>query len=64
MCTVLIRSSYAFDLKPAIPYHDMDEQLREEIWDDGLHFTDKGYDLMGEVISERLLELLTKPSST
>ncbi|KUL84000.1 hypothetical protein ZTR_07110 [Talaromyces verruculosus] len=57
-------SIYAFDLKPAIPYHDMDEQRREEIWDDGLHFTDKGYDLMGEVISERLLELLTKPSST
>ncbi|RAO72904.1 uncharacterized protein BHQ10_008916 [Talaromyces amestolkiae] len=55
---------YAFDLKSAIPYHDMDEQRREENWDDGLHLTDKGYDLMGEVVSERLLELLTKPPST
>ncbi|GAM43934.1 hypothetical protein TCE0_060f19153 [Talaromyces pinophilus] len=54
---------YALDLKSAIPYHDMNEQRREEIWDDGLHFTDKGYDLMGEVISERLLELLTTSST-
>lgn len=60
---MLIRSSYALDLKSAIPYHDMNEQRREEIWDDGLHFTDKGYDLMGEVISERLLELLTTSST-
>lgn len=41
----------------------MDEQRRKKIWDDGLHFTDEGYDLMGEVISERLLELLTKSST-
>ncbi|KAL3703910.1 hypothetical protein TMatcc_009600 [Talaromyces marneffei ATCC 18224] len=55
---------YAFDLKSAIPYHDMDEKRREEIWADGLHFTEKGYDLMGEVIAERLLELLIQSSST
>ena len=51
--------SYAFDLKSAIPYHGMDKQRREQIWDDGLHLTDQGYDLMGEVISEKLLALLT-----
>ncbi|OKL62725.1 hypothetical protein UA08_01891 [Talaromyces atroroseus] len=49
---------YSFDLRSALPYHAMDEQRREEIWDDGLHLTDKGYDLMGELIAERLLQLL------
>lgn len=37
----------------------MDEQRREEIWDDGLHLTDKGYDMMGQLIAGRLLELLS-----
>ncbi|EED13748.1 conserved hypothetical protein [Talaromyces stipitatus ATCC 10500] len=54
---------YTFDLKSAIPYHTMDEQRREQIWDDGLHFTDKGYDLMGEIIAVRLLEILTRSST-
>ncbi|KAH8690504.1 SGNH hydrolase-type esterase domain-containing protein [Talaromyces proteolyticus] len=49
---------FAFDLKSVIPYHSMDAERRQEIWDDGLHFTDKGYDLMGHLIAERLIELL------
>jgi len=50
---------YSFDLKSALPYYTMDEERREQIWDDGLHLTDNGYDFMGELIAERLLELLT-----
>jgi lysophospholipase L1-like esterase len=38
----------------------MPEEQRKRIWDDGLHFRDEGYDLMGELIADRLLELLTE----
>jgi hypothetical protein len=36
----------------------MSEEDRERFWDDGLHLTDQGYDLMGELIADRLVELL------
>lgn len=35
----------------------MDEKDRDEIWDDGLHLTSKGYEMMGEMIAERLIEV-------
>lgn len=60
---ILADLSYTFDLKSAIPYHDMEEQRQKQIWDDRLHFTAQGYDLMGEVIAQRLLELLRQSSS-
>lgn len=49
---------YIFDLKEKIPYHSMEEKERDEIWDDGLHFTSKGYERMGEMIAERLIEII------
>lgn len=49
---------YYFDLHAAIPYHSLDEAKIEEIWDDGLHFTSKGYGLMGTLIGERLIEII------
>lgn len=54
----LIKNRYIFDLKEKIPYHSMDEKERDEIWDDGLHFTSKGYERMGEMIAERLIEII------
>jgi lysophospholipase L1-like esterase len=36
----------------------MEEKERDEIWDDGLHFTSKGYERMGEMIAERLIEII------
>ena len=47
------------DLRAAIPYFSMSEQLREEIWDDGLHLTQAGYKMMGDVIGARMAELLS-----
>ena len=38
----------------------MPEEKRKEIWDDGVHFTEKGYDLMGDIIAERLVELISE----
>lgn len=47
------------DLCAAIPYFSMSEQLREEIWDDGLHLTQAGYKMMGDLIGARMAELLS-----
>lgn len=50
--------SYTCDLYSKIPYKKLDEAARERLWDDGLHLTEVGYNLMGEVIAERLFEIL------
>jgi lysophospholipase L1-like esterase len=52
------RSSYTFDLHTAIPFWSMPKAKRREIWDDGVHFTAKGYDLMGKIIADRLVEVI------
>lgn len=54
---------FVFDLHAKIPYHSMDESERKEIWDDGLHLTSKGYERMGELVAERLIELLDAEAS-
>ena len=42
----------------------MPEAEREEIWDDGLHFTPKGYERMGELIAARLFEIIEAEKAT
>jgi len=51
-------SRYVLDLKKKMPYHDMDEEEREEIWDDGLHFTQKGYERIGQWVGAAVLAIL------
>lgn len=36
----------------------MDEERHKEIWDDMLHFTVKGYDLVGNLLADRIVELV------
>jgi len=36
----------------------MGDEERNEIWDDGLHLTPKGYERMGELVADRLIELI------
>ncbi|KAH6723438.1 SGNH hydrolase-type esterase domain-containing protein [Leptodontidium sp. MPI-SDFR-AT-0119] len=48
---------YAYDLHKAVPYWGMSEERRKEIWDDTLHFTVKGYDLIGKLLADRIVEL-------
>lgn len=36
----------------------MTAEMRAEIWDDSIHWTPKGYDLVGSRIAERMLEVL------
>ncbi|KAL4888790.1 SGNH hydrolase [Aspergillus ambiguus] len=49
---------HAFDLHPKVPYHSATEEFRKTIWDDGLHLTPAGYDLVGSVIADHLIQLL------
>ncbi|TVY48986.1 hypothetical protein LOCC1_G000783 [Lachnellula occidentalis] len=51
---------FLFDLKEKIPYHSMSEEERKEIWDDGLHFTAKGYARMGRGVGERVVEIMSE----
>ncbi len=53
--------SHVLDLHTLMPYHSMtDEESRDAIWDDGLHFTEHGYSVMGDHIASRLVELVTE----
>ena len=36
----------------------MDEEERKEIWDDGLHFSENGYERLGKLVAERLVGIL------
>lgn len=45
------------DLCVAVPYFSMEKDLRKVIWDDGLHLTRAGYQMMGEAIGARIAEL-------
>ncbi|KAJ5149236.1 hypothetical protein N7448_000814 [Penicillium atrosanguineum] len=58
---ILERESEQFrvvDLHSKIPYHSATENFQMEMFDDGLHLTAKGYDLMGIVVGERLVTLI------
>ena len=55
---------YILDTYSKLPYHSLTEEEQEEIWDDGLHFTPKGYERLGQFVAARLLEiLLNKPAA-
>ncbi len=36
----------------------MPEAERAVVWDDGLHFTPKGYKRVGNLLAERLLQIM------
>lgn len=46
------------DLCTAVPYFSMDDAKQELIWDDGLHLTKDGYEMMGNAIAVHLIEFL------
>ncbi|PBP19456.1 asparagine amidase a [Diplocarpon rosae] len=49
---------FLLDLHAKIPYHGMPEKEREGIWDDGLHFAPAGYERVGNLVAQRLAEIL------
>eukprot|EP00300_Choanocystis_sp_HF-7_P022142 c21295_g1_i1.p1 GENE.c21295_g1_i1~~c21295_g1_i1.p1 ORF type:complete len:228 (-),score=39.90 c21295_g1_i1:34-717(-) len=46
------------DLCAALPYYALDAAERERLWDDGLHFTAAGYDRVGEIVFDGIVDLL------
>ncbi|KAL2038901.1 hypothetical protein N7G274_008423 [Stereocaulon virgatum] len=48
---------FTADVAKAIPYTDMPEEERNEVWDDGVHLTKVGYERMGDAIAHRLIEI-------
>lgn len=46
------------DLCAAVPYFTLSDAQKGWIWDDGLHLKAAGYELMGEAIAAKLIELL------
>jgi len=41
----------------------MGDEERKEIWDDGLHFTPKGYERIGNLVAEKLFDVLSSKKS-
>ncbi|KAF4627932.1 hypothetical protein G7Y89_g10219 [Cudoniella acicularis] len=50
---------HTLDLHSKVPYWDLPEARRKEIWDDGVHFTAKGYDLIGNILADKIINLVT-----
>lgn len=41
-----------------MPYHNMDLEKRERLWDDGLHFTEEGYKEIGIMVGEKMIQVI------
>ncbi|KAL8823367.1 MAG: hypothetical protein Q9170_008366, partial [Blastenia crenularia] len=51
---------FVADVCAKVPYSAMSEEMRKKIYDDGLHFKPAGYDMIGDAIADRMLEVLGK----
>lgn len=49
--------SIFLDLDRLLPRHSLSQEQLNEIWDDGVHLTPKGYDYLAEIIFEKLKTL-------
>ncbi|KAL9597448.1 MAG: hypothetical protein Q9219_005140 [cf. Caloplaca sp. 3 TL-2023] len=54
------KNLFVADVCDKVPYAVMDDALRKKVWDDGLHFKPAGYDLLGDAIADRMLEILQR----
>jgi hypothetical protein len=52
-----VSHSYHLDIFPKIPYHSLSEEDQERLWDDGLHMAPAGYDLVGNLVADKLLDM-------
>ncbi|KAH6854652.1 SGNH hydrolase-type esterase domain-containing protein [Chaetomium sp. MPI-CAGE-AT-0009] len=51
---------HVYDLHAAVPYYSMSESDRKKYWDDHVHFTPDGYDMIGNKVGIALVSLLAK----
>lgn len=55
---------FVADLFREIRYVETSSEMRKAIWDDGLHFKPAGYDMIGDAIADRLLEVIQTGTSS
>ncbi|KAH8786593.1 SGNH hydrolase-type esterase domain-containing protein [Hyaloscypha finlandica] len=53
---------HIFDLHTAIPFRGIPDKKRGELWGDPVHYSPKGYDLVGKLLAERLTGLIQAQS--
>ncbi|KAL2024207.1 hypothetical protein VTK56DRAFT_9363 [Thermocarpiscus australiensis] len=49
---------HVFDLNKHVPYYSLSEEDKKKYWDDHLHFTPDGYDLIGNKVGNALVSLI------
>jgi hypothetical protein len=49
-----------FDLHKAVPYYSLSDADKAKYWDDHLHFTPDGYDLIGNKVGMALVSILAR----
>lgn len=47
------------DLESAFDYYKLSEQRRKELFDDGIHLTQAGYELMGDLVYQALIKAMS-----
>ncbi|UJR31714.1 hypothetical protein I4U23_019194 [Adineta vaga] len=52
------RRTFCVDINEAIPWHRPDLEEKKQIWDDHMHLTPKGYDLIGTLIFQTIVDYL------
>ena len=52
------RRTFCIDINGAIPWHRPDLEEKKKIWDDHMHLTSKGYDLVGKLIFQTIVDHL------
>ncbi|CCU81345.1 GDSL-like lipase/acylhydrolase [Blumeria hordei DH14] len=56
---------HVFDLSEAMPYWEIPTDQRRLLWADTIHFSEKGYDLVGAMIADQLASIIEAlPNST
>lgn len=46
------------DMESNFDYYKLSEQRRKELFDDGIHLTQAGYDLMGDLVYQALVRAM------
>ena len=52
------RRTFCVDINAAIPWHRPDLVEKKKLWDDHMHMTPKGYDLVGKLIFQAVVDHL------
>ena len=46
------------DMEATFDFHNLPEQRRKELFDDGIHLTQAGYEIMGDLVYQALVKAM------